>query len=501
MDEFDRILAEMEQGYYELEEDDHGHLGPDTSLTPGHIDGPLHILSNWRLTRFTLPLCSERGRTESPLHFRSVEHFFQAAKFWKNDPAWAATIVTHPNPRTAWVYGNQFDRLIITGWDKIRDDVMRVGLILRLTQTDFPRKFLCGPDNDPIYADDAGPYWGTGEDGQNRLGELLGELRALFLELGPQPRADLLREIRKQVPFDEVLRIIGFPSLETAEALFSVHSGRKSKAPKPDRSVPLPWDVMARIEKEIDGPKPKSKPTSRIRLGPRKKSAAEVLEEKKRGTHFCLPLGQNRCSCCGAPTGGVYCPEHEMALCREVEPWWHSLAPLREEGQFRIQGHRPLMVLCHNPDHPEAESLVIFKGEVAYHDRDHTTRPIIRLLREGTLQCGHCPPGRGGIDMTHMTLMHGRRRVLWDSRDTPDERKAREARLYDPKPFVQTPAPKSPQSTQVRSSETPGRFGKQRCKCCGKMKVPGTPFCPAHQTLEERNRMPGWSEYQCRVVR
>ncbi|MFA6235381.1 MAG: NADAR family protein [Bacteroidota bacterium] len=112
--------------------------------------------------------------------YPTSEHFFQAAKFFKTDPAWAESIRRAGSPGQCARMGRDRAHKILTSWDNIRDEVMRFVLYLKYTQNPDLRKFL-EETGDAFLIEDSPVdfYWGWGKDhtGKNRLGKLLMELR------------------------------------------------------------------------------------------------------------------------------------------------------------------------------------------------------------------------------------------------------------------------------------------------------------------------------------
>jgi len=128
--------------------------------------------------------------TVSGTQFPTSEHFFQAAKFWKTDPAWAEAVRCAPTPYECARMGRDRAHPILPEWDeKYRDPVMRMALLFKFAQHPELMKELLATGSREIIEDSPTDfYWGWGADhsGQNMLGKMLEERRAfpLFEPLG-----------------------------------------------------------------------------------------------------------------------------------------------------------------------------------------------------------------------------------------------------------------------------------------------------------------------------
>jgi ribA/ribD-fused uncharacterized protein len=114
-----------------------------------------------------------KGRT-----WPTTEHYFQAQKF-------AGTAHEEPlrlakSPMIAARMGRSRERPLRSDWEAVKDDIMREALRAKFTQHPALRSLLLETGNAELVEhtrNDA--YWGNGGDGsgQNRLGQLLMELR------------------------------------------------------------------------------------------------------------------------------------------------------------------------------------------------------------------------------------------------------------------------------------------------------------------------------------
>jgi ribA/ribD-fused uncharacterized protein len=114
-----------------------------------------------------------KGRT-----WPTTEHYFQAQKF-------AGTAHEEPlrlakSPMIAARMGRSRERPLRSDWEAVKDDIMREALRAKFTQHPALRSLLLETGNAELVEhtrNDA--YWGNAGDGsgQNRLGQLLMELR------------------------------------------------------------------------------------------------------------------------------------------------------------------------------------------------------------------------------------------------------------------------------------------------------------------------------------
>lgn len=116
-----------------------------------------------------------------PDAYASVEHYFQSEKFRGSDDAWRRHILTLSTPKDAAAAGRDRSHPLRRDWDARRDAVMRVALWYKFTQNAALTRVLLETapyrlvEDSPLDA-----YWGWGADrrGENRLGQLLMEVRA-----------------------------------------------------------------------------------------------------------------------------------------------------------------------------------------------------------------------------------------------------------------------------------------------------------------------------------
>lgn len=115
-------------------------------------------------------------------YWPTVEHYFQAQKF--PDPAQQARIAQARTPKAAKALAWKGKQPIRADWDQVRDAVMLRALRQKFqTHAALRQLLLVTGDELLIEKSPTDYYWGCGADGsgQNRLGELLMQVRT---ELG-----------------------------------------------------------------------------------------------------------------------------------------------------------------------------------------------------------------------------------------------------------------------------------------------------------------------------
>lgn len=107
------------------------------------------------------------------------EHYFQAQKFVGTSHA--ERIRKLPTPRDAFNTAQSLKHLVRPDWLKVRDDVMRKA-VLRKFEFNPGIKAVLLATGDALLVENSpvDNYWGCGADGkgQNRLGQILMEVRA-----------------------------------------------------------------------------------------------------------------------------------------------------------------------------------------------------------------------------------------------------------------------------------------------------------------------------------
>jgi len=123
---------------------------------------------------------SHHGFTLLGKFWKTSEHFFQAAKFFKTDKEWYEKIWDAATPSLAAKRGRRRDKPLYPGWDDVKDDVMRLAVYAKFTShPDIMEVLLSTGDAEIIEDSPIDSYWGWGKDhaGKNMLGKILMELR------------------------------------------------------------------------------------------------------------------------------------------------------------------------------------------------------------------------------------------------------------------------------------------------------------------------------------
>jgi ribA/ribD-fused uncharacterized protein len=110
----------------------------------------------------------------------TTEHYFQAQKFIKAEPDWAAKIRRANNPGLAARMGRDRKHRLRRDWESVKVDVMRRALAAKFAQhEELTVLLLSTGDETLVEHTDNDDYWGDGGDGsgKNMLGQLLMQLR------------------------------------------------------------------------------------------------------------------------------------------------------------------------------------------------------------------------------------------------------------------------------------------------------------------------------------
>lgn len=131
------------------------------------------FLSNFYWSKFVLD-----GFT-----WHTSEHYYQAMKF-EGTKHYEIIRDLALTPKQAAIAGRNPKRPLRSDWEQVKDDVMRLALICKFGYNKHLRWMLV--DTYPSYLIENSPvdyYWGCGRNntGKNRLGELLVEVRDLFI--------------------------------------------------------------------------------------------------------------------------------------------------------------------------------------------------------------------------------------------------------------------------------------------------------------------------------
>jgi ribA/ribD-fused uncharacterized protein len=135
------------------------HTNPDTTWLSNFFEEPFEI----------------EGKS-----WRTVEHYFQAAKFARTAPSYAETIRTCGTPAAAKKLGRSRAHALDPDWESTKEDIMLRGLRAKFAPSTALSSRLVATGKSPLI--EAAPsdlYWGIGKcrTGRNRLGCLLMQVR------------------------------------------------------------------------------------------------------------------------------------------------------------------------------------------------------------------------------------------------------------------------------------------------------------------------------------
>jgi ribA/ribD-fused uncharacterized protein len=123
----------------------------------------------------------------------TTEHYFQAQKFAGTEHEEAIRLAK--SPMIAARMGRSRERPLRSGWENVKDDIMREALRAKFTQHAELRSLLLSTgDAELVEHTKKDDYWGDGSGGtgKNRLGQLLMELRGQLRAERPAPLTDSL---------------------------------------------------------------------------------------------------------------------------------------------------------------------------------------------------------------------------------------------------------------------------------------------------------------------
>jgi ribA/ribD-fused uncharacterized protein len=117
--------------------------------------------------------------------FPTSEHVFQWLKFQATDPEQAALIIAAKDAKKAADLGRDRSRKVRPDWEEVKDDAMRLAVLLKFGQNDDCRTLLLGTGLSHLIEDAPyDSYWGTGSGkgggGKNMLGKILEEARRIL---------------------------------------------------------------------------------------------------------------------------------------------------------------------------------------------------------------------------------------------------------------------------------------------------------------------------------
>ena len=113
-------------------------------------------------------------------YWMTVEHYFQAAKFFPTDPDYADKIRIAETPKKAKTLGRSRNHPLRSDWEDVKEQLMLDALFAKFRAHDEIRlRLLATGEEELVENAPADYYWGCGRSGtgKNRLGVLLMEVR------------------------------------------------------------------------------------------------------------------------------------------------------------------------------------------------------------------------------------------------------------------------------------------------------------------------------------
>ena len=145
------------------------------------------------------------------MYWRSVEHFYQAAKFL--DPASREVIRSADTAFAAMKLGRKKHTSVRDDWDRIRCDCMERALYAKFRQNSELQDRLLKTGERELIENSNNSFWGRGEDGkgENQLGRLLMRVRSKLREEPDSVRIDAVKDFADQLVFKKFLDIPAKP--------------------------------------------------------------------------------------------------------------------------------------------------------------------------------------------------------------------------------------------------------------------------------------------------
>ena len=123
---------------------------------------------------------SADGITVDGVDYKTVEHYYQAAKFQNTDSEWAKVIIAQEKPILAFYKGQDKRHQTRQDWETVKDDVMRFAVMTKaLAHQHFRHELLETIGSNLVENNPKDAYWGCGKNGlgENMLGRILEEIR------------------------------------------------------------------------------------------------------------------------------------------------------------------------------------------------------------------------------------------------------------------------------------------------------------------------------------
>lgn len=114
-------------------------------------------------------------------YWPTVEHYYQAHKFWGTEDAHSIEIIHKaPTPEMAASLGRDRTRKVRPDWEQVKCAIMRSAVLTKfITHEDIQTILLSTGDKVIVENSPTDYYWGCGSDrtGQNHLGQVLMSVR------------------------------------------------------------------------------------------------------------------------------------------------------------------------------------------------------------------------------------------------------------------------------------------------------------------------------------
>lgn len=118
-------------------------------------------------------------------YWPTAEHYFQAQKFAGTEHE--LHIAQARTPKEAAQRGRDRSIPLRSDWEAVKDEVMQRAVLRKFETHQEIREILLGTGDEELVENAPGDfYWGCGADGtgQNRLGQILVEVRSILRETG-----------------------------------------------------------------------------------------------------------------------------------------------------------------------------------------------------------------------------------------------------------------------------------------------------------------------------
>ena len=153
----------------------------------------IHIFGYESKPNFEFANAALHGFTEEGVEWLTVEHYVHAHQFLGEKHAeLREKIRKAPRPRKVVLLAQANARHVRPDWHEVRDEIMLRALRLKFADPDLARKLLNTGNIALAFDDNREKYWSIGlrGEGQNRLGNLLMQVRDELGAPGAKPGSD-----------------------------------------------------------------------------------------------------------------------------------------------------------------------------------------------------------------------------------------------------------------------------------------------------------------------